>query len=373
MEIFLTFLTRNFILLCVSAIMLINCFQYYKRQPRISFYSILIVVLTLLLALFQTLEDVADYYISIPLATAASALGYIIRPVVVFVFVIMTTNYKKKTTYLFLAIPLLFSTIVYLLALNPTIGQHVFYYTAGEGKTDWHGGGPLRFSSHIVGAIYLFFLSYVSIADLKAKHLIHGLAIIACIVFVFAAVLLETFAPDSANLHILNSTIAVSTLTYFLFSYVEKSQLDALTKLYNREMYYRDVPKMKHSITGVVQFDLNGLKYINDNLGHLEGDKALVEIAKIIQNNLTRDMYAYRLGGDEYIVLANDTDEKVLQRFIEDVKAGFAKTTYHCSVGYSYRAEKSMTIEDLMKEAEKKMYLDKEEFYKTADFDRRKR
>ena len=130
---------------------------------------------------------------------------------------------------------------------------------------------------------------------------------------------------------------------------------------------------MSKSLTGVIQFDLNGLKFINDNYGHFEGDKALSTVADLISKNATKTMYAYRLGGDEYIILALNCPEEVILETIRRFKEDLSKTSYHCSTGYSYCKDGSVDPIEMVKEAEKKMYEDKEEFYKTAEFDRRKR
>ena len=371
MNFFLEFITTNFTLLCISVIMLINCIQYFRRQPRISLFSIIVIGATLLLAVFETMENVGRYYLNIPLTTASSIICYILRPIVIFFFVVMVSDYRNKKIYFLISIPLIINVIVYSLAAIPQVGKHIVFYTIEEGAVSFKSGGILRYTSHFVGALYLLYLFAIFILNVRAKHLNHALAVIFCIIFVVLAVILETFFNNGGDVYILNSTIGVGAFTYFLYSYIEKSQIDALTHLFNRESYYRDVPRMGYSMTGVVQFDLNGLKYINDNYGHLEGDKALAIIAQIIISRLTKKMYAYRLGGDEYVVLAVESSEEEVVEFINQVKEDISKSSYHCSIGYSFRKDKSTKIVDMLKEAERNMYKDKEEFYKTAEFDRR--
>ena len=129
---------------------------------------------------------------------------------------------------------------------------------------------------------------------------------------------------------------------------------------------------MGHRITGVIQFDMNGLKYINDNYGHMEGDRALSTIAEVISKAAKRNMYVYRLGGDEYIILCHNGTEEDIIETVTRFKELIGKTEYHCSYGYSYRPKnKEITITELLKEAEKKMYEDKERFYKNASIERR--
>ena len=200
----------------------------------------------------------------------------------------------------------------------------------------------------------------------------HGITILVCAFFVTAAVVVETFFNTNGDVDLLNATIMVSTLTYYLFLYRESKQVDILTGLFNREACYRDLEKMSRSITGIIQFDINGLKYLNDNYGHEEGDKCIITVGNAIQKSLNKSMYAYRMGGDEFITIVNDSNEAEILKTLYSFKEIIEKTDYHCSVGYAYRGNEQISIDDLIKEAEKKMYLDKNEFYKNANFERRK-
>ena len=129
----------------------------------------------------------------------------------------------------------------------------------------------------------------------------------------------------------------------------------------------------RNNITGVIQFDMNGLKYINDNFGHAEGDKALAYIANLVTICSKRNMYAYRLGGDENLILCVNGTEKDLIDTISKFKDRLKQSGYYCSYGYSHRNDnKQMSLDALIKEAERKMYEDKERFYKNSPFERRK-
>ena len=83
-------------------------------------------------------------------------------------------------------------------------------------------------------------------------------------------------------------------------------------------------------------------------------------------------MYSYRLGGDEFIVLVNGGTEEDIKETITAFKEKLSQTSYHCSIGASYRGNRAISLKESIKESEKEMYKDKEEFYKSADFERRK-
>ena len=129
---------------------------------------------------------------------------------------------------------------------------------------------------------------------------------------------------------------------------------------------------MNKTINAVIQLDMNGLKWINDNQGHVAGDNALMTIGRICEKNAKRNVYAYRLGGDEFTILAVNYDEEKVQRIVNEIKDDLSKTSYYCSIGYAIKRDNDETVEQLLRRAEEEMYKDKEEFYKQGKFERRK-
>lgn len=326
-----------------------------------------------MLSIAHTLESYGKIIMSLPLTTICSFFGYVLNPFCIFFFMMMSGEIKSRRHLFLLLIPLIVNGLVYTLMFIPFAKESVVYFASNEANDGLiFLAGPLRFTSHIVSALYLIYLVYISINKISSKHLWHGLTLIVCATFVVSAVVIESFFNPNGDIYILSTTIAFSTIVYYLFLYIEKAQVDALTGLFNRETYYHDVARLEKSISGIVQFDVNGLKYINDNFGHLEGDKALASIAKIISSCTKRNMNAYRLGGDEFLLIAYNAKESEIKAFIHDFENKLKETSYHCSVGYTYRKSKKTDIVEVFKEAEKRMYEDKAEFYKNSSIERRK-
>ena len=372
MEWFQQFLINNFLLLCIALVLVGNAIVRYKQHARISLYTILLMANTLLIAIVVLLNNYCKSQNYVLAATIFTVLGYCLRPICIFFIIMMTGRVSSKGKYFFLYyLPLIINALVYVFAFIPATKAAVVYYTPSEEGLNFHGG-IARYSSHIISGLYLLFLLYFSFTQINSKHIGHGVTILSCSLFVVLAVVIESFFNPKGDIELLNNTIAVSALVYYLYLYIERIQIDTLTGLFNRETYYHDVEKMDRSITGVIQFDMNGLKYINDNYGHLEGDRALSTIASVISKAAKRNMYVYRLGGDEYIILCHNGTEEDIIETVTRFKELISKTEYHCSYGYSYRSKnKEVTVTDLLKEAEKKMYEDKERFYKNSSFERR--
>ena len=333
---------------------------------------IIINSLVLFLAVSNVIEGYGKDTNNVILTTIFAFLGYVLRPICIYVFIIMSGVKLNKKYTIASFLPLIINFLIYLLAFIPAIKQYVFFFYKNDIGTLSFGGGVLRFSSHVISLGYLFWLIYLSFAKLRSKHLSHALSNFICAIFIILAVVIETFFNANGDVFLLNTAIGVCAIEYYLFLYTEMAQIDSLTGLFNRETYYHDLNSMDKTITGIIQFDMNGLKYINDNYGHIEGDKALATIAKIITENANKGMYIYRLGGDEFIILAINNSEDDIRSTIWGFENDLKETTYYCSVGYSYRNAKETSVETLLKEAERKMYEAKNTFYKNSPFERRK-
>lgn len=85
---------------------------------------------------------------------------------------------------------------------------------------------------------------------------------------------------------------------------------DSLTKLGNRAKADKDIVGYEKSKEeyAIISLDLNGLKQVNDSLGHDLGDKLLITFAEILTEVFGSFCQIYRFGGDEFMVLLNDAD-----------------------------------------------------------------
>lgn len=150
---------------------------------------------------------------------------------------------------------------------------------------------------------------------------------------------------------------------------------DQLTGLYNRRGFLslaaQQLKVAKRNKSGMLLFfvDLDGLKWINDTLGHENGDRALTEAATVLKETFRTSDIIARLGGDEYAALAGDIVEanstiisERLQSLIDN-RNNQENRRYRLSmsIGCSiYNPEKPSPIEELISSADKLMYEQKQ-------------
>ncbi len=144
---------------------------------------------------------------------------------------------------------------------------------------------------------------------------------------------------------------------------------DSMTGLYNRT-YVNQVlaDKAKDKETIVFMFDIDKLKYVNDNYGHSEGDKLIERFASVLKNCFREEDIVARIGGDEFLAIMHESSEEIAesikQRIFDSIKVDNQKVSdnnlkLNVSIGYSVKENNDDTIEDLMKKADELMYEDK--------------
>lgn len=368
------FLTYYF-MLCIVAVLAIICIQRFREDRRTSVHILVILGLILCLSINDTAKLYAQNVMKNQLLTIGlSCLSYVLRPTCLFAFILLSGQTTRGKWFYISLIPLAICTVMYILPMIPATSELIFTFRFNkDGGLSFAPGNPvLRYTAHIVGAFYLVYLIYRCLSGLQSKHLAHSLNLLVCALVVTIAVIVETFFNKNGDLQLVTTSIAISTVFYYLYLHTERTQYDPLTGLLNRTAYYADLPRMNKDITGVIQIDMNALKYFNDNFGHEEGDLALSTIASILKRQSARGMYVYRLGGDEFIILANKEDEGRIIDSVRRMQAELAKTKYSCSFGYAFRKDKDTHVEDLIKIAEQHMYEDKASFYQHSFMERRR-
>jgi diguanylate cyclase (GGDEF)-like protein len=97
---------------------------------------------------------------------------------------------------------------------------------------------------------------------------------------------------------------------------VHVSTHDSLTGLYNRSYFDTELERVSAGRlfpTGLIVADLNGLKQVNDSLGHQAGDQLILQTAALLRGAFRGEDVVARIGGDEFAIIMPGTGEEVVQ------------------------------------------------------------
>ncbi|MFX4262276.1 diguanylate cyclase domain-containing protein [Pelotomaculum propionicicum] len=144
---------------------------------------------------------------------------------------------------------------------------------------------------------------------------------------------------------------------------------DALTGLYNRVYFEEEMRRLesgRYNPVGIVLCDVDGLKLVNDTLGHESGDILLIETANVIKKAMRQGDMVARIGGDEFAILLPNSDvadvESICARIRDSINtfnANSAGFTLSLSLGYSVADASPNDMGSLFKEADDNMYREK--------------
>ncbi|WP_029231624.1 sensor domain-containing diguanylate cyclase [Butyrivibrio sp. VCB2006] len=175
--------------------------------------------------------------------------------------------------------------------------------------------------------------------------------------------------------------LIISALTaMFMYAYMNMksnakelevlSYRDALTNLYNPRSYHEHMDELsaKKLPFGIIYMDLNDFKMVNDTYGHDTGDALLNITAKRLKNSIREKDRAFRIGGDEFVVVIHGTHDKkfyegvisrMRQNVARDVVIGDITLKVSISAGYARCPEDGSKLEDVIKKADDAMYYNK--------------
>ncbi len=142
-----------------------------------------------------------------------------------------------------------------------------------------------------------------------------------------------------------------------------ESTHDNLTGLYNRAFFDAELERFDQGRMfplSVVMADINGLKEVNDTLGHQAGDTLIQLAARIILRTFRAEDIVARIGGDEFAVLLPGTAKDVAEEAVERTKGCPEIKNNQVSIAFGIAtAENSNQLADVLKLSDTRMYMDK--------------
>jgi diguanylate cyclase (GGDEF)-like protein len=228
--------------------------------------------------------------------------------------------------------------------------------------------GPLFFVSPMTSYVY-YIINLLFLYDSRKKlnkeelFILSLLTIIPTVMSIFQ---LYYFI----YLTIWNST-AIAVIINYIFIVHSQTRFDSLTGLCNRvayNEYLASLCRKSNIVLSVVNIDLDDFKSINDAFGHHEGDKVLKLFARQLEDVFEGKGVSIRMGGDEFIVLLNENQKEVLEKYIKtlvdkiNAYNEISKKPYRIkfSYGMAIFSNGYKSIDELIQHSDKLMYEEKQ-------------
>lgn len=152
----------------------------------------------------------------------------------------------------------------------------------------------------------------------------------------------------------------------------QNSIRDPLTRLYNRSYFYDSFTALLPTIAdgqpvSVIVSDLDHFKRINDKYGHLQGDKVIQFVAKVLQDSVRQNDVAARIGGEEFALLLVNTSPEVARTIAERIRLAISQHNAESShaqlpepitisMGVFTAVDLSVPVEECVRRADEAMY-----------------
>ena len=233
---------------------------------------------------------------------------------------------------------------------------------------------PLSGYTFLASHVFLIYTAVFVYRKAKSRGRYFFLPVVVFIVPIFLGSFIQYFFYGISLIYI---TEAFGLTSLYINLQNESSLLDSLTKLYNREFLTRYIKSFSQKtdsvyLLGGIMIDINSFKEINDRYGHEEGDKALINLARILKSATTDKDLVSRYGGDEFVILRpieKPRDlEPLQQNIITELKKFNIKHTapYELSISIGLGVMDPMidSPDDFMRLIDSRMYRDKEDYYR---------
>ncbi len=148
-----------------------------------------------------------------------------------------------------------------------------------------------------------------------------------------------------------------------------KTEHDDLTGIHNRSYFLGELARVVErahrqvadQVSTLLYIDLDNFKYVNDTLGHLAGDRLLIEVSELLRKRARRSDLIARLGGDEFTMLLYDTRAEEAQSIAESFRRALAAYRFRqaseqvdvgCSIGVAMINAESRSAEEVLSRAD---------------------
>lgn len=372
---------QSFYYLVLEGFAFIICFLIYlnlrkKRSPMIDekvfLYLILANMAILCADVFTWYTDGKIFPFSRFLLIASNVIYYLLSSAILLLWLLYVSfRIRKKYSKLplwgmiLISLPLLFEIVMSITA--PFNGLY-FYVDAAN----VYHRGPLCWTQADIGIAYMLLAALLAFVNgIRVKDAQEKKESFMLVVFTVFPLLCSIVQSQFFGLPLIWLGTTISFMIFFIQTQNSQISIDALTQLNNRGKFDTYLSQKIHElrkteILYLVVIDIDRFKAVNDSFGHVEGDEALVALAKILSKACQAHKdFSSRYGGDEFtLVCIRDKAETVLplmeetERLLSSYNEQ-SKKPYSLRISYgiaAYTEDLSVTEEALKHQADQIMY-----------------
>ncbi len=213
-------------------------------------------------------------------------------------------------------------------------------------------------------------LIYTVIIAFKNRKVVNKNVFLGVSVFLFLPAIGSIFQMIYLGVLLIWPMFALAVVVAYIFLETVGNSRDYLTNLFTRAKTNEYANNLiAHQVKfSVIMIDLDDFKDLNDTYGHIAGDNVLRGFGIILMNVFNTDSLVSRFGGDEFIIITGENDERNLLAFKQEIYQELKNPIYliehlkdlKFSYGYSFfKTDENKTIDELVVEADNLMYEDK--------------
>ena len=332
------------IVVCLFVFIVTN--DYFARRIRTLFLISCAMIVGLMVA------DSVEYWCAsrntfTPLRTLTSAIGYSLRPFIIYMVILLLTRQKSKMDK-WLAIPLVINAMI---AFSAFFTDIAYSYTMDNQFVR----GPIGYFAFVTSGFYEIVLFIYTINLYKSVKKSETVIAVVIIIMLIMSSVMESILHMEG---LINTSGMVSLTFYYLYLNTQQFKRDPLTNALNRRCFFRDAEKRMANLSAVISIDLNELKKWNDQYGHAQGDDAICSLVQCVNSALPENCFLYRVGGDEFMILCFNQKSSAVEKIRDKIQKNISKTPYSCAIGIAYNDGES-DFNKLCSWADKAMYEEK--------------
>jgi diguanylate cyclase (GGDEF)-like protein len=368
--------TTNYLIINLSCLLCVSILYWHTGNDlasslEIHLFKLLLIVFSVYLIDDSLWELAISKTISIPYQARGvlNAISLACQPILCYVwFLFAEIRLKRRLLLRRWFVPVTIAPVILsLILIFTSLRTGLIFYS--DAVAEYHG--PLYDLVMILDFIYLILVTLSAISGsihTRSKSAKKGyFAMITFVLFSFAAGVFDSIVP---NTPVMAPSILSALLLFFVNVQEMQIYTDALTGLNNRRRSDQVLEEYIEKADDANSFymfmiDVNRFKLINDQYGHMEGDRALKAIAASLKRVASQyPLFLSRWGGDEFMIISTrhvaepvkDFEKSLHQAVTENAKKDDLSYNLSISVGYALCSSSGVSPTDLTKKADQMLY-----------------